>query len=343
MGVFQLDQFRGATLSGPLARLARTGIRIGGLFFAIVIIGAIFTILNGNFLTTSNLLELFRAMSSLAIIALGETFVIIAGELDLSVGATYGLAAMMLGQVWIHGTPFYLALIIGLLTGLAVGVVNAFLTTIVKIPSFIVTLGTLNFVQGMTLLISNAQGIDPAYVNPPVNAHELSFFRAMGGTVLLNGIPVQVIWLIGISILVGILLHRTLFGFRLSAIGGNLGAARANRLAIARYKWIVFIISGFLAALAGILDFSFLGSTDPSAGIPLTFPVFAAVIIGGASLSGGRGTVIGTLSGAILLETLTNGLSILGVGPFAQLMFVGIVTVAAVALDRWTSGRGEAA
>jgi ribose/xylose/arabinose/galactoside ABC-type transport system permease subunit len=320
-----------------LGRLLRGGIRVSGLLLAVVVIGGVFTYLNSGFLTTTNLLELVRAMSSLAIVAIGETFVIMAGELDLSVGATYGVAAMLMAQMWIHGTPFYLALAAGLGIGILIGAVNAFLTTIVKIPSFVVTLGALNFVQGLTLLFSNAQGVDPAYVNPPVNAHDLTVFRDLGGSTLPGNVPIQVLWLLGVAIVAALLLHRSLFGFRLSAIGGNAAAARVAKLPIVRYKWIVFMISGLLAALAGILDFSFLGSTDPSAGIPLTFPVFAAVIIGGASLSGGRGTVIGTLTGALLLELLTNGLSILGVGPFAQLMLVGLATVSAVAVDRWTS------
>lgn len=337
-----LDTAERSPLADSVTRLLRSSVRVGGLLAAIVLIGVVFTILNSSFLTTTNLLELIRAMSSLAIVALGETLVIISNELDLSVGAVYGLAAMAMGTLWVNGVPFYLALAAGLGVGCLVGAVNAFFTTVWKIPSFIVTLGTLNFVQGTTLLVSHAQAIDPAYVNPPVNPRDLDVFRGLGATTLFGNIPIQVLWLIGLALVMAGLLHRSLFGFRLVAIGGNAEAARLAKLAVTKYKWIVFIIGGFLAALAGILDFSFLGSTDPSAGTALTFPVFAAVIIGGASLTGGRGTVIGTLSGALLLEELTNGLSILGVGSFAQLMFVGVVTIGAVAMDRWTSRVGGA-
>src|SRR5207237_685491 len=141
---------------------ARLGaLRVGSLLLAIGLVWLVFSALNPSFFTRLNMLELLRAMSSLAIVALGLTFVIIAGELDLSVGAVYGLAAMAMGKLWIDGvTDVYTALVIALAIGATVGLVNAFLTTVFNIPSFIVTLGTLNIVQGLTLWISNAQGIN---------------------------------------------------------------------------------------------------------------------------------------------------------------------------------------
>jgi ribose/xylose/arabinose/galactoside ABC-type transport system permease subunit len=331
---------------GGAARASRTAVlrlgllRIGGLIVAIAIIWVVFTLLNGNFLTRLNLLELLRAMSSLGIVALGLTLVIIAGEIDLSLGATYGLVAMAVGTLWIDGTNVVVALLVGIAIGAGIGLANGVLTTITKIPSFIVTLGSMNIVEGLTLWISHAQGINPEYSDPPVPKGQLDFFRSLGSTLLPGQIPIQVAWLVGVAILFVVLLHRSVFGFRLTSIGGNVDAARVMRLPVRRYKIIAFVLAGMLAGLAGILDFSFLGSTDPSAGLPLTFPIFAAVIIGGASLAGGRGTVIGTLSGALLLQSLTNGLAILGVGPFIQLIFVGTVTIGAVALDRLSQRGG---
>ena len=309
--------------------------RVGGLFLAILSVGTVFTILNGSFLTTTNLLELLRSMSSLAIIALGLTLVIIIGELDLSIGAVYGLAAMVCGLLWTSGAPLWLALLAGLGSGAGVGAVNAFFTTVAGIPSFIVTLGALNLVQGTTLLLSDAQAVNPEFdPKQKVPGGELDAFKSLAGADLPLGIPVQVVWLIVVAAVMAVLLHRSLFGFRLLAMGGNPDAARLARLPLRKYKSVVFIICGLLAGLAGILDFSFLGSTDPNSGLSLTFPVFAAVVIGGASLTGGQGTVIGTLSGALLLTLLSNGLNLLGVGAYAQLMFVGAVTIAAVGIDR---------
>jgi len=311
-------------------------LRIAGLLGAIVIIMLAFQFKNTYFLTGDNMLELVRSMSTLGIVALGETLVIIAGEIDLSVGAVYGLCAMAFGEMWIHGLPVYAALPAALLIGAGIGAINAFFTVVVGVPSFIATLGMFSFAQGMTYLLSNSQSINPQFANPPVDATQYNFFHALGASDLPLNIPVQIVWLFGAALAIGLLLHRSLFGFRLTAIGGNPEAARLIGLPVGRYKFWVFAISGVCAAIGGILDFSFISSTSPNAGINnITFPTFAAVIIGGASLAGGRGTVAGTLAGAFLLGTLANGLNLNLVDPFVQLIAVGIVTVAAVSLDRY--------
>jgi ribose/xylose/arabinose/galactoside ABC-type transport system permease subunit len=139
--------------------------------------------------------------------------------------------------------------------------------------------------------------------------------------------------MLGIAVVVGFLLHRSLFGFRLMAIGGNTEAARLARLPVRRYKILAFILCSILAAIAGILDFSFIQTSQPDIGLSQTFPVFAAVIIGGASLSGGKGTIIGTLGGALLLAELQIGLALLSPGPHVQQIFLGAVTIIAVGLD----------
>jgi ribose/xylose/arabinose/galactoside ABC-type transport system permease subunit len=328
--------------SSALDRLRSVGVPVaplhaGGLVLAIFVLMSIFQYENGYFFTSTNILELVRSMSTLAILALGETLVIIAAEIDLSVGAAYGLCAMAFGLIWMHGVSFYIALPLGLLIGAGVGVVNAFFTSIVRIPSFIATLGMYSLAQGLTYLISGSVSINPAYGTNPVNANELNTFTNFTHANLPFNIPFQIVWLIAVAIVIWLLLHRSLFGFRLTAIGGNHEAARLAGLPVSRYIFFAFMVSGVLAALAGILDFSFIGSTQPGAGINLTFPVFAAVIIGGASLAGGRGTVLGTLLGTLLLATLADGLSLLAVDPFVQLIFVGSVTIIAVALDRWAN------
>ena len=328
--------------SSTLGRLKSVGVPVaplhaGGLVAAIALLMCIFQYKNGYFFTSTNILELVRSMSTLAILALGETLVIIAAEIDLSVGAIYGLCAMAFGLIWMHGISFYFALPLGLLIGGGVGFVNAFFTSVVRIPSFIATLGMYSLAQGLTYLISGSVSINPAYGANPVNANELNTFTNFTHANLPFNIPFQIVWLIAVAIVIWLLLHRSLFGFRLTAIGGNHEAARLAGLPVSRYIFFAFIASGVLAALAGILDFSFIGSTQPGAGINLTFPVFAAVIIGGASLAGGRGTVLGTLLGTLLLATLADGLSLLAVDPFVQLIFVGSVTIIAVALDRWAN------
>ena len=310
--------------------------RVGTLGLVDVALLVVFTIANPNFALPTNALGLLRATSSLAIIALGQTLVLVVGELDLSVGSTYGSRSYLLAVMWVGwGLSFFLALPIALVVALGIGAWNAFLTTVVRIPSFIATLGTLSILEGLTLYVGKAANFNPLYAAVPIDPIETDMFHALAGADLPLKIPPQILWLAIISIVVGILLHGSLFGFRLAAIGGNVQAATFAKLPVRRYKFAVFMSCSLLAALAGILDFSFIGSTQPGTGALLTFPVFAAVVIGGASLAGGRGSVIGTLCGVLMLAILANGLAVVGVGAYAQLILVGGVTIAAVALDRW--------
>jgi ribose/xylose/arabinose/galactoside ABC-type transport system permease subunit len=273
-------------------------------------------------------------------IAFAQLLVIIAGELDLSVGAIYGLAATSVAVFWLGAgnSPFdpqhvAVAIVLALSLALAAGATNAAFTTIVGIPSFIATLGMLSMAQGFELLLSSAGSFNAAYYVPTPDPEQLGAFRFLGFTNLPLGIPIQVLWLAVAFVVFWVIRHRTLFGFRLLAIGGNTDAARVARLPVRRYKFVVFMLCAFMAGLAGILDFSFVGSVGPNSGLALTFPVFAAVVIGGASLTGGRGTVFGTLMGAVLLAVLRNGLAIMGVPAFVQLVFIGAVTIGAVSLD----------
>ena len=289
-------------------------VRVGGLWLTIAGAMAVFYSLNPAFLNGPNLLDLIRATSTLAIVALAQTLVIISGELDLSIGSTYALAPTVVAVVWIdHDTGIWVALVIGLAAGVLVGLVNSALAVYAKIPSFIVTLGMLSLVLGLTQQIGKSRSFTPGFLDPPMPSSQLSVFDAIGASEPF-GIPAQVIWLIGATLVFTLLLHRSLFGFRLFAIGGNPNAtcrAAASRAIPDR----TFVVCAAAAALAGIIDFSFIGATQVStAGSSLTFPVFAAVIIGGASLSGGSGSVLGTLTGALLLGVLSNGLAFNGVG-----------------------------
>jgi ribose/xylose/arabinose/galactoside ABC-type transport system permease subunit len=310
------------------------GRRLSGLLAAIVVTMALFYVWNRYFIQPGNLLNLVRSASALAIVAFGETLVLLTGEIDLSVGATYGFGAMSAGLLWQGGVPVEIALLAGLGAGALVGVANGLITTKVRVNSFITTLGTLNFVMGLTYLISHSNSI-----NPDTELPGYSTFELFGGINLPLNIPIQIVWLMVAGVIMWILVHRSLFGFRLAAIGGNPVAARIVRVPIARYKVIVFAISGICAAMAGIMDFSFVGTTGPTSGQSLPFTVFAAVIIGGASLSGGRGTVIGTLVGALFLTMITNGLALNGVGAAGQLLLVGFIIIAAVAIDNFTARR----
>jgi ribose/xylose/arabinose/galactoside ABC-type transport system permease subunit len=322
-------------------RALAAGVRVGGLLIAILIVIVIFTLLSkpNTFLTFTNAVGIMRSMSTIAIVALGLTLVVVVGEIDLSFGFVYGLASILIGVAWIvWGWPIWAAIVLAFAAAATVGIVNAFLVTVIKIPSFIVTLGTGQLVFGTTLLVSNTATLNPAYppVGKTVPAGEVEWFFGLSNQDLPFAIPMQAIWMVGVAIVIGFLLSRSLFGFRLKAIGGNPAAARLARLPITKYKFAAFIVCSTLACLAAMLDFAFIGSVQPNAGVGLLFPVFAAVIIGGASLAGGQGTAIGTLSGALLLAIIANGLALLSAGSYLSNFVSGAVTIAAVVLDRFT-------
>ena len=315
---------------------------------AIVLVAVVFDVLNSAFLTIDVGISILRSMCSVVILGLGLTLVIVSGEIDLSIGAMYGLASNTLAVLWIlGGVPVYLALVLTLGIGALVGFCNGVLSTWCRIPSFIVTLGSYNLLYGLSLLITNATTFNPAY--PPegysIPPAQLGFFTSLTRQMGSHQVSAEISWMLAIAAVMGFVLHGSLFGFRLFAIGGNAKAARLARLPVNKYKILAFMVSGVLASVAGMLDFSFVQTTQPDIGLSQTFPVFAAVVIGGASLSGGKGTVLGTLGGAFLLAELQTGLAILSPGPYAQQIFLGIVTIGAVALDVALShfGRRKAA
>jgi ribose/xylose/arabinose/galactoside ABC-type transport system permease subunit len=319
-------------------------LRYSGLILAIIALVVVFTLLTppNTFLSVQNGLGLLRSMSTLSILALAATLVIVLGEIDLSFGYVYGLSGMVMAVSWLAwGWPVPAAMVLAFLVACSVGLFNATLTTRLGIPSFIVTLGSGAFCLGMTLLIGSSRSYN-YHAAPPgreLNQPEVAWFSALGGAKLPFDFPAQGLWLIAAALLFFYVLDRSLFGFRLKAIGGNVAAARVARLPVVRYKVIAFVTLSAAACLTALLDFSFIGSVQPDSGANLVFPVFSAVIIGGASLAGGVGTTIGTLSGALLLAVMTNGFAVLAVGSWAQQMLVGAITILAVVLDRLTTRR----
>jgi ribose/xylose/arabinose/galactoside ABC-type transport system permease subunit len=307
-----------------------------------VIVFAYFSILSPAFLSIDSLVGVLRYMSSVALMGLGFLLVLMVGELDISFGYVYGLTATVIAVAWmLWGWPVYAALALALLVAAIIGIFNAVLTTLVNIPSFIVTLGSGALAYGANLLIGNSGSYNPNY--PPqghsIDNAQLSFFNHIAGIEFIPGVPTQVLWTLLFAIVFYVILHRSLFGFRLTAIGGNPVAARLARLPVNRYKLIGFVGCSVMAAVASILDFSFISSSEPNGGQSFLFPVIAGVIIGGASLTGGKGTVWGTLAGAFLLSLLSIGLAFVAAGPFAQQLFLGGVIIVAVALDRYTNRR----
>lgn len=319
-------------------------LRYSGLYLAILVLAGIFTSLTppNSFLSVANGLGLLRSMATLGLLSLGATLVIVLGEIDLSFGSVYGLCGMVMAVAWlVWGWPLWAAIVAAFAVALAVGTFNAVLVTRMGIPSFIVTLGSGAVCLGFTLLVGNSQSYNYHVALPGhhLNAGEVQAFTTLGGAQLPANFPAQGVWLIVFGALFFVLLDRSLFGFRLKAIGGNMSAARVARLAVSRYKWIAFMTMSAMACLAALLDFSFVGSVQPDLGSTVVFPAFSAVIIGGTSLLGGVGTTVGTLTGALLLSVMTNGFAVLAVGSWAQQMLVGGITILAVLVDRFTNRR----
>lgn len=276
------------------------------------------------FLTSSNLMAIAMAASVTALLAIGQTFVIILGEIDLSVGAMLGFSAVITAKV-LPGAGLVVALLAGVAAGVVAGLVNGLLVTKVNMPSFIATLASMSMLSGLTLYLT--QG-NPVGVGSDA-------FRAIGQGHIL-GVPAPIWILLVCAVVFGILLARSRFGRQVYATGDNLEAAHLSGMPVTRVKVAAFVIAGVLAAIAGFILTARLGTAQPTAGKGLELTAIAAVIIGGTSLTGGRGAVVGTVIGALLLGTIDNGLNLLNVSPFLQDVVKGAVILFAVFVDRNT-------
>ena len=306
-----------------------------GVFIGLVGLSIIYSVAAPVFFTLDNLMNVIRQVSILGIISIGMTMVIGSGEIDLSVGSTYGMSAMFAGYLMTTaGLPIWFSVIMALLLGAIVGSVNGVLSTYARVPSLIVTLGMLNAARGFALLLTGGLVItlSPRSVVDP----RLPAFVFLGRGKLFGTVPTMSIAFIVIALIGYIIYHKNIVGFRMKAVGGNPDAARVSGVNVQMFKIIAFTITGFLAAFGGILNFAFLNNVQGTMGIGLELDVIAATIIGGTSLKGGEGTILGTVIGVLILGVLRNGLVLLGISPYLQMVFIGAVIIAAVAVDMWT-------
>jgi ribose/xylose/arabinose/galactoside ABC-type transport system permease subunit len=317
--------------------------RRAGLILALFVVWGVFSIANPVFATWNSGLALAETMSTVAIIGAGLTLVLVCGEIDLSVGAVYSLVGVVAADLFLHGWSVPALIVAALLVGVGVGVVNGILSTYARLPSFIVTLGTMSMALGAATIVSGGTVLSPAGSGDPKLAGRLEDLSALTSTSLPFDIPMQALWMVVSLVILAVVLNRTTLGFRMSASGSNPDAAEIAGIRVFRVKTAAFVLSGLMAAVAGIVDLSAVGSADPTAGSALTFPVFAAVVIGGTSLLGGEGTMFGTALGSLLLAIITVGITITSVLSLYQLVFVGGITVLAVAIDRWTTRPGVGA
>jgi ribose/xylose/arabinose/galactoside ABC-type transport system permease subunit len=295
------------------------------LYIAFLILLVVFSLSSPWFLSVENFLNIGRQTTLVSIIAVGMTFVIVARQIDLSVASTLALSGMAAALAMSHiNNSWVVGAVAGLGTGALVGLLNGILTTQLSIPSFLVTLGTLSMARGLAMMVTNTK---------PVIITNETYFAIFGeGTFL--GMPVPIAWTLAAMIVGILLLHYNVFGRRVYAVGGNPTAALYSGI---NTKWVTtsaFVLTGTLAGLAALVLSARSHAARPDVVQGMELDVIAAVILGGCSLFGGRGYILGTLFGSLIIGTLNNGLVLLGVSSPMQLVIKGAIIVAAVAFTK---------
>ena len=293
----------------------------------LVIFSIIISFLSDRFMTGSNMFNVLRQTSVNAIIAVGMTFVILTGGIDLSVGATFAYSGAVAAYLVGSGQHPLVAVMAALLVGLAIGVTNGIIISKGKLQPFIVTLATMTIFRGATLVFTDGKPISAGY---EANAE---FFANIGNGYLM-GIPNPILIMVVVIGVAYFILKHTTIGRYVYAMGGNEEATKLSGISVHKVKLFAYGMSGMLAALAGIIITSRLSSAQPTAGTGYELDAIAAVVLGGTSLSGGIGSVLGTIVGALIIGILNNALNLLNVSPYYQLLAKGFVILIAVLLDR---------
>jgi erythritol transport system permease protein len=313
----------------------------GRALIALVIIIVIFAVMSDNYLTAGNLTTITKQVAFNAIVALGMLLVILNGGIDLSVGSIVGFTAAVAGNLFrgvhVPGTDLtmfpslWVIIVLSLAIGMLVGWINGLLIARLNLAPFIVTLGMLYVARGLTEVLLNGQNITNELTGQP-GLNNTGFFEIFASKPL--GLPLAAWVMIILAIIFSILLNRTPFGRWLYATGSNERAAQLSGVPVIRVKTLIYVLSGLCAAIVGILQMANISSATADLGTFYELNAIAAVVIGGAALSGGRGTVRGTIIGAFVIGFLANGLVIVGVSPFWQKVITGAVIILAVAVDQ---------
>ncbi|AZO93800.1 ABC transporter permease [Iocasia frigidifontis] len=293
-------------------------------FASLIVMFIIFSLASSNFATFSNVVGILVSTAVTGVLATGVTFIIITGGIDLSVGTVMTFGSVMTGVfITFWGLPIYMGILGGLAAGALAGLVSGTLVAKLKIPPFIATLGMMMVAEGLNLVIS---GTKPIYfIQRP------AFRKIAMGTVL--GIPLSVYIFLGAAFIASLILDRTVFGRYTYALGSNEEAARLSGINVDRWKMAIYTLGGFFSGLAGVLMASRLNSAQPALGSGYELEAIAAVVIGGTSLSGGQGTILGTIIGAFIMSVLTNGLRILSIPQEWQTVIIGAIVILAVYSD----------
>lgn len=296
-----------------------------GTILALIILMVFVSILNPTFLQANNLMNLMRQLIINGFIALGMTFVILTGGIDLSVGSTLAVTSAIFAGLLQNGMNTILAILIALGLGLILGLINGFLITKGKLAPFIVTLATMTIFRGLTLVYTDGR---------PIAGPKDNFAFQFLGKGQFFGVPFQVILFALAFLILWTILNKTALGRKIYAVGGNEKASFISGINIDKVKISVYVISSLMAVLSGLVLTSRLNSAQPTAGVAYEMDAIAAVVLGGTSMTGGSGSLTGTLIGILILGVLNNGLNLLGVSSFYQQIVKGIVILIAVLIDR---------
>lgn len=299
--------------------------RKSGSLIGLVVLFVVIACLNSSFIDPGNLKNLLRQVSINALISFGMTFVILTGGIDLSVGSILALSSALMGSFIVGGLDPIFGIVLACLIGAALGAVNGLVITYGKVAPFIATLATMTIFRGMTLVYTNG--------NPISGLTENEAFLNFGQGYFLE-LPVPAVMMLIMFGILYFILHKTPLGRKTYAVGGNEKVSYIAGIKINRIKIFAYTITGMLCGMAGAILTSRLNSAQPTAGTGYELDAIAAVVLGGTSLSGGKGRIVGTLVGALIIGTLNNGLNILNVSSFYQQVVKGIVILLAVLMDR---------
>jgi ribose transport system permease protein len=299
-------------------------------FGALVLLIILFSFWSPYFFNFDNIDNILIATSVVAVLALGETFVIVTGGIDLSIGTVMTLSSVMCATAVVRwGLPVPAGILVGIGTGGLMGLINGVLIAQLKLPPFIATLGTLNVARGLSLVIA---GLSPIYF-PTDELHGMIMGSTIGAILPDFPIPNIVIIMLGAAVLAGFILSKTALGRYAYALGSNEEAARLSGISVVKWKIAVYSLCGLFAGLGGVLLAARVNSAQPTLGYGYELDAITAVIIGGTSLAGGVGTILGTVIGAFIVKTLTDGLQLVNVPQEWQIVATGVVVILAVYLD----------
>ena len=298
---------------------------VQGQALLLILVGLLvfFSIASSYFFTSTNLLAMGGTAAVLGLMAIAQTFLVVSGGIDISIGSNAAMTSVMIGVFYQHGANIWIAALLAVIIAVAIGALNGTVAVLLKVDPLVTTLGTYSIFLGASYMVSGAQSL-------AISENSFAFV----GTGQIAGVPFAlalfaVIWLAGLFVE-----RRMTPGRAIYAIGGNIEAARLSGIRINRLRFVVYVLSGLSAGVAGVILTSQLSTASPDIGATYLLSVITAVILGGASLKGGRGSLVGTLLAVAILGVLQNGFSLLSVSSFAQTMVLGLFLIAAVLIDQ---------